>query len=154
MDAPRGSQTYGSGRNAQVAVLGTAAIAAVQILTAAWILIAPHSFFINVGPFGVYNVHFVRDSGALILGAGLVLLAALKWPVLRPGALAANLALVAVHMVNHWFDINNAHAGSNAGVLDAVALTVLAVSTAFVLHASLKVAAHHEPTAATSPSQR
>lgn len=138
MDALRDSQGKGSGHDEQIVVLGIAAIAAVQLFTAAWILIAPHSFFLNIGPFGVYNVHFVRDSGALILGAGLVLLAALKWPALRPGALAANFAVVAVHAVNHWFDIGNAHAGSNAGVLDAVSLTALAVAIAFVLRASLR----------------
>ncbi|MBJ7347137.1 MAG: hypothetical protein JHC87_01050 [Thermoleophilaceae bacterium] len=129
-------------RDDQIVVLGIAAIAAAQLLTAAWILIAPHSFFLNIGPFGVYNVHFVRDSGALILGAGLVLVAALKWPALRPGALAANLAIVAVHAVNHWFDIGNAHTGSNAGVMDALALTVLAATIAFVLRASLRPASH------------
>ena len=125
-------------RSDRLVVPGVAVIAGVQLFTAAFIFLAPESFFEHVGPFGLYNDHYLRDAGVMILGAGLALLASLKWTVLRAGALAANLAMFGAHAVNHWFDIGNAHAGSSAGVLDAISLTLLMVFTAVVMRAAMQ----------------
>jgi hypothetical protein len=107
-----------------VVVLGVALLAAVQLVTAAWMLVAPRSFFDTVGPFGLYNAHYVRDAAAFTGGLGLGLAASLRWPVLRPGALATAAAVTGLHAINHWFDVSAAHAGSSAGAVDALALTV------------------------------
>lgn len=111
-----------------------ALIAAIQLATALWMVVAPHDFFNQVGPFGAYNGHYLRDAAAFEGGLGLALAAALAWPVLRAGALAATLASTALHAVNHWVDVGEAHAGSNAGIVDAVSLTLLAVVLAGLLH--------------------
>ena len=131
-------QARGGGSSDRLVVFGIAGIAGVQLFTAAFIFLAPDSFFNHIGPFGVYNGHYLRDSGVMILGAGLALLASLKWTVLRAGVLAANLAMFGAHAVNHWFDIGNAHPGSNAGVLDAVSLTFFMGFTAVVLRAAIR----------------
>jgi hypothetical protein len=109
-----------------------------QLVPALWIAIAPHSFFDHVGPFGTYNSHYLGDAASFQAGIGLPLIAAARFEVLRAGALAIALASVSIHAVNHWIDVNAAHAGSNAGVTDAILLTILALFTIAPLQAALR----------------
>lgn len=113
-----------------------ATLAAIQLGTAVWMLVAPHSFFRTVGPFGDYNGHYLRDAAAFTGGLGLGLACSLVWPALRAGALATAAAMIGLHAANHWADVSSANAGSAAGPLDAVSLTV-----AFLLTGALAVAA-------------
>ncbi len=109
-----------------------------QLGPALWIAVAPHSFFAHIGPFGIYNTHFLYDAAALQGGIGLALLASVWRPALRAGALATALVATALHAANHWADLNDAHAGSNAGASDAVSLTILALLTAALLRVVLR----------------
>lgn len=118
--------------------LGIALLALVQLLTAALIVLAPHWFFDNVGAFGAYNAHYVGDTAAFQAGLGAALAAAVAVPALRPGALAAALATTGFHALNHWIDVNAAHPGSDAGVGDAVALTILFVLTVVLTRAAVR----------------
>lgn len=123
---------------ARLAAPAIALIAAIQLATAAWMVLAPHDFFTQVGPFGPYNEHYLRDAAAFQGGLGIALAAALIWPALRVGALAAMLATTALHAVNHWVDVDAAHAGSSAGIVDAVSLTVLTAVLAALLALALR----------------
>jgi hypothetical protein len=116
---------------------GLGLLALVNLIPAVWILVAPHGFFHQLGPFGAYNGHFLRDAAALQGGVGIALGAALAWPALRAGALAAALGMTTLHAINHWADVGNAHSGSSAGIGDAVSLTVLALATAGLLAVAL-----------------
>jgi hypothetical protein len=118
--------------------LGIGLLALIDLGTAIWIVVAPHSFFDNVGPFGPYNSHYLGDAAALIGGIGLALAASLRWPALRAGALAVALASTGLHAINHWIDVNDAHAGSDAGIGDAISITVLALFTAYLLSLAIK----------------
>jgi hypothetical protein len=118
--------------------LGVGLLAAVQLLTAGWMLLAPHSFFRNVGPFGVYNGHYLLDAAALTGGLGVALAASLRWPALRAGALAAAAAMTGLHAINHWADVSDAHAGSSAGLGDAVSLTLLFALTVALARAAAR----------------
>ena len=123
--APAGPPTSPAGSRRERAVaLGTAVLAATQLLAAGWMLVSPRSFFAAVGPFGAYNDHYVRDVAAFTGGLGVGLLLSLRWPAMRAGTLATVAATTGLHAVNHWADISSAHPGSSAGVLDAVSLTV------------------------------
>jgi hypothetical protein len=113
--------------------LGVVLLALVYLVPALWILVAPHGFFHQIGPFGAYNGHYLRDAAALQGGIGLGLAAAVAWPALRAGALTIALAATGLHAINHWVDADAAHAGSNAGVGDAVSLTLLALVAAGLL---------------------
>jgi hypothetical protein len=117
--------------------LGIGLLALIDLGTAIWIVVAPHSFFDNVGPFGPYNSHYLGDAAALQGGIGLALAASLRWPALRAGALAVALASTGLHAINHWIDVNDAHAGSDAGAGDAISITVLALFAAYLLRAAL-----------------
>jgi hypothetical protein len=59
-------------------------------------------------------------------------------PALRPGALAAALATTGFHAFNRWLDVNAAHPGSEAGIGDAVALTILFLCTAVLTRAAMR----------------
>jgi hypothetical protein len=119
-------------------VPGIAVFAATQLLTALWMLVAPQSFFRNVGPFGVYNGHFLRDAMTMTAAAGIGLAASLRWAQLRAGALAVTTATFGLHAINHWYDVDNAHPGSSAGIVDAVSLTLAFVLSAGLLRASMR----------------
>jgi hypothetical protein len=116
---------------------GIALLAIANLGPALWIVVDPHGFFEQVGPFGVYNPHYLGDAAAFQGGIGVALVAALAWPALRPGALAATLAVTTLHALNHWIDVGEAHAGSNAGLADAVSLTILALLIVGLVRASL-----------------
>jgi hypothetical protein len=103
------------------------ALGLTQLVPALWIVIAPHSFFSHVGPFGTYNSHYLGDAAAFQAGIAVSLIAAARYDALRAGALAVAFATVSLHAINHWIDVNAANGSSNADVADAVLLTILAV---------------------------
>lgn len=121
----------------RVSGLGIGAIAATQLITAAWMLLDPHGFHASVGAFGPYNGHYLRDAMAMFAGLGVALAASVRWPVLRAGALAVASASIGFHAINHWVDIGNDHPGTSAGIVGALSQTVLAVLCVALLRAEL-----------------
>ncbi|MDX6655446.1 MAG: hypothetical protein QOH62_239 [Solirubrobacteraceae bacterium] len=114
------------------------ALGLTQLVPALWIVVAPHSFFAHVGPFGAYNGHYLGDAAAFQAGIGVALIAAARFEALRAGALAIAAASIGFHAINHWIDVDNAHAGSDAGLTDAVLLTLLALLTVAPLRAAVE----------------
>lgn len=121
----------------QVSGLGIGAIAAVQLITAAWMLFDPHGFHSSVGAFGPYNGHYLRDAMAMFAGLGVALAASVHWPVLRTGTLAVASASIGFHAINHWVDINRDHPGTSAGIVGALSQTALAILCVLLLRAEL-----------------
>lgn len=114
--------------------LGCALLSLTQLVPAAWIVLAPHSFFRHLGRFGAYNPHYLGDAAAFQGGIGLVLLAAAWRPALRPGALAIGLASIGLHAINHWIDAGT----PDVGLFDAISLTVLTMLAAALLATALR----------------
>jgi hypothetical protein len=133
--SPRAEPSVVGSRAALAVMIGIGLLAIVNLGGALWIVVAPHSFFDQLGPFGAYNRHYLGDAAAFQGGVGLALGAALAWPRLRAGALAAALGCTGLHALNHWIDAGAAHAGSSAGVADALSLTALALLAGMLLHA-------------------
>ena len=44
---------------------------------------------------------------------------------------------IGFHAINHWIDVNDAHAGSDAGITDTVLLTLLALLIIAPLRAAI-----------------
>jgi hypothetical protein len=94
----------------QVAVrAGLVAFAAYHLTIAALMTFAPHTFFSDIGPFGVQNDHYLRDTATFNAAFGATLLIAywrVSWrtPVLFCVALQFGL-----HTINHLADIDAAH---------------------------------------------
>jgi len=109
-----------------------------QLVPALWIVIAPHSFFAHVGPFGSYNSHYLGDAAAFQAGIAVPLIAAAWFEPLRAGALTIALAAVSFHAINHWIDVHGANGSSNADVTDAILLTILALLTIAPLQAAMR----------------
>jgi hypothetical protein len=83
-------------------------IAAYHVVTGGMALIAPDTFFEEIGMYGVENSHYVGDVGAFILAFGV----AVGISVVRPSWRAPILWLGALwygfHAINHAFDTGEA----------------------------------------------
>lgn len=83
-------------------------IAAYHVITGGLALIAPGTFFEQIGNYGVENSHYVGDVGAFILAFGV----AVGISVVRPSWRAPILWLGALwygfHAINHAFDTGEA----------------------------------------------
>lgn len=88
--------------------VGLAFFGGVYVVTALFMIVAPGTFFDEVGPWGSRNDHYVRDLATYNLALGVVLLAALRFRSWRAPALAAAALQYAAHAVNHLVDISEA----------------------------------------------
>ncbi len=83
-------------------------IAAYHVITGGMALIAPDTFFEQIGTYGIENSHYVGDVGAFILAFGV----AVGISVVRPSWRAPILWLGALwygfHAINHAFDTGEA----------------------------------------------
>lgn len=125
-----------SQRAGQRFVKAVVALAAIfQVGTGAWAFFAPESFYDAIATFPPYNVHFLHDIGAFLIGIGVALAAALLWRdalfvVLLGGAIGGS-----IHWVSHVLDRDHGGAASDPWTLGAFA-TLLAV--ALVLRSPLR----------------
>jgi hypothetical protein len=113
--------------------LGLLILAAPTLITGAWAVLAPASWYADYGhgiappsAFGEYNEHFVQDLGSGYLGVGAVLVCAVVWmhrQVIR-AALIGFLVFTVPHLLVHVIE---------AGKLDRVGylftVGLLAVAT-------------------------
>ena len=102
MTEPRGADA--SRRYVRV---GLALLALPALVTGAWAVFAPRSWYSDYGgsaappsAFGQYNEHFVQDLGAGFLAVAAILLFALIWPRRDPVRIA--LRGFMVHTVPHF----------------------------------------------------
>ena len=102
------------------------ALAAIFLVgTGAWAFVAPTSFYDAIATFPPYNVHFIHDIGAFLLGIGVALASALLWRdalfvVLLGGTVAASL-----HWLSHVLDHDRGGAASDPWTLGGFALLLV-----------------------------
>jgi hypothetical protein len=107
-------------------VKAVVALAAIfQMGSGAWAFVAPESFYDVIATFPPYNVHFLHDIGAFLLGIGVSLAGALLWRdalfvVLLGAAVAAS-----VHWVSHVLDHDRGGAASDPWTLGGFALLLV-----------------------------
>jgi hypothetical protein len=89
--------------------LGLLAIAAYHFAIAALMVLAPHTFFSSIGPFGTQNDHYLRDTATFELAFGVSLLIAYRRPSWRTPVLFCVTLQFALHALNHLADIGAAH---------------------------------------------
>jgi hypothetical protein len=94
-----------SERSLQVAL---ALIGVINAATGALALIAPDTFFDQIGTYGVENSHYVGDVGAFVLAYGIALLIAIRVPSWRVPVLALGAIYYGLHALNHVFDTGEA----------------------------------------------
>lgn len=89
--------------------VGVAAFALYFLAVAVVMVVAPKAFFEHVGPFGVRNDHYIRDTATFSAAFGVALAVAYRRVGWRVPVLACATIQFALHAVNHLVDIDEAH---------------------------------------------
>ena len=106
-----------------------------SLVIAAWILMAPRSFYddfpgfgrVWIEPDGPFNEHLLRDYGAGTLGLGVLAVCAFVW-LTRPLVVATGLAVLAAglpHLGYHLANTDPYETGDQVGILVTLALPPL-----------------------------
>ena len=110
-----------------VSTIVVAGFGAFTLVLGVWALVAPVSFFDNIGHFPPYNKHFLHDVGAFQIGIGAALLFALAW---RDDAILAVLggaaAGASAHEIAHITDHGLGGRDSDPFTLGIVAVILVA----------------------------
>lgn len=107
-EQPASTAAVGNPGPSSMAV-GLATFAAIQLGLSLFMAVSPHGFYKDVGPFGAFNGHYIRDVASFYgaIGIGLALaIGRISW---RVPVLAVTTIQYALHSVNHLVDIGNAH---------------------------------------------
>src|SRR5215213_11556720 len=119
-------------------------VAAYHVVTGALALWWPHTFFEEIGNYGVENSHYVGDVGAFILAFGV----AVGISVVRPSWRAPILYLGAIwygfHALNHFFDTGEARSDGR-GWADTLAIGFGAMASAWLARVSERLGRSGEP---------
>jgi hypothetical protein len=109
-----------------------ALLAFYDIALAVFMAAAPHTFYDKVGPFGVQNDHYIRDTATFSAAIGFGALVAIRQQSWRVPVLAISTVQFALHSVNHLVDIGKAHPRWN-GYFDFFALAATTILLARLL---------------------
>ncbi|MEA2152649.1 MAG: hypothetical protein QOI18_882, partial [Solirubrobacteraceae bacterium] len=96
-------------RMAPTVRVGLIAFAAYHFAIAALMAFAPHAFFTGIGPFGVQNDHYLRDTATFNMAFGASLTVAYWRVSWRTPILFCVVLQFALHAINHLADIGAAH---------------------------------------------
>ena len=118
------------------AVLAVAA--AYQIVTGALALIAPDTFFDEIGRYGVENSHYVGDVGAFMLASGIALAVCVVRPSWRAPILWTGAVWFGLHALNHAFDTGEARS-EGRGWLDTILLALGALGSGWLASVSARM---------------
>jgi hypothetical protein len=114
------------------------ALGVFHVVEGAWQLLAPGSFFDEIGLYGTENTHYVGDVGSFVLAFGVGLLLAAGRPTWRAPLLAVGALWYGLHAVNHLFDIDEARSDAR-GIADTVLLAIGAGLLAWLAGVSERV---------------
>jgi hypothetical protein len=114
---------------------GIAMFALVELGLAVFMAVAPHAFYTAIGPFGVFNPHYLRDVASFEGAIGLALAVALRRTSWRAPVLALATFQFALHSVNHLVDIAGAHPAW-AGYFDFFSLASATLLLAYLWRAA------------------
>jgi lysylphosphatidylglycerol synthetase-like protein (DUF2156 family) len=81
---------------------------AYHLLLGAFMVAAPRTFFEEVGPFGAYNGHYVRDIASFYLAMGVMLLLAIGRRSWQVPVLLFCVIQYGFHALNHVWDVSDA----------------------------------------------
>jgi hypothetical protein len=116
---------------------GLLAFAAYHFAIAALMIFAPHTFFADIGPFGVQNDHYLGDTATFNLAFGVSLLIAWRRPAWRTPILFCVTLQFALHAINHLADIGAAHPYW-LGPFDFASLTLATAALAWLTRESTR----------------
>lgn len=110
-------------------------IAAYHLVLGAMQLLAPGTFFEEIGNYGAENLHYVGDVGAFTLAFGLALAIAVVRPAWRAPLLWLGTLWYGLHAVNHAFDTGEAKSEAR-GWSDTLLIAFGALASAWLARVS------------------
>jgi hypothetical protein len=106
-------------------------LAAYHLATGLLALVAPGTFFEEIGNYAPENLHYVGDVGAFQFAAGFGLLMAARRPSWRVPMLMVGAVWYGAHAINHAFDTDEARSEAR-GIFDTLALAFAALGSAYL----------------------
>lgn len=110
-------------------------VAAYHVLQGGLALVAPGTFFEEIGTYGVENGHYVGDVGAFVLAYGIALALAVARPGWRAPLLWLGALWYGLHVVNHAFDTGEARSEAR-GWADTLLIALGAALAAWLARVS------------------
>lgn len=112
-------------------------LGAVQVASGALALVAPGTFFDEIGRYGVENQHYVGDVGAFVLAFGIAVLVAAQRPTWRVPVLVLGALWYGFHAINHAFDVGDARSDVR-GIFDTLYIGIGALLYAYLAWAAAR----------------
>ncbi|HXR29656.1 MAG TPA: hypothetical protein VN752_00775 [Solirubrobacterales bacterium] len=98
-------------------------------------LLAPGTFFDEIGMYGVENSHYVGDVGSFTLAFGIAIGVAMQRPSWRAPLLWLGALWYGLHAINHAFDTGEARSEAR-GWFDTLLIAFGAVAAAWLARVS------------------
>jgi hypothetical protein len=114
-------------------------VAAYHVLLGLMQLLAPGTFFDEIGNYGVENSHYIGDVGAFTLAFGVALAIAVVRPAWRAPLLWLGALWYGFHAVNHAFDTGEAKSEAR-GWSDTLLIAFGALASAWLARVSERYA--------------
>lgn len=107
--SPTMAATARGARSDSIVRFGVATLALYHLALAALMVFAPGTFFEDIGPFGVRNDHYLRDTATFNMAFAVALAVAYRRPSWRAPVLCCVAVQFVLHSLNHLADIGEAH---------------------------------------------
>ena len=120
-----------------------ALIGATNAAVGALALIAPDTFFDQIGKYGVENSHYVGDVGAFVLAFGIAVLISIRLPSWRVPVLGLGAIYYGLHAINHVFDTGEAKSEAR-GWADTIYIAAGAVLLAYLARVAARLGSNGE----------
>jgi hypothetical protein len=117
----------------------------------AFMAIAPHAFYKDIGPFEALNRHYIRDTATFTAALGVGFVVALRRPSWRVPVLGVTTVQFALHSLNHLLDAHKAHP-EWTGWFDFGSLLASTLLLAWMLRAATRQKGSADPVLAITPS--
>jgi hypothetical protein len=129
-------------------------IAAYHVAMGALALLAPETFFEEIGTYGVENAHYIGDVGSFFVAFGAAAGIAVARPAWRAPILWLGALWYGFHALNHLFDTDEARSEAK-GWVDTILLAFGALGAAWLARVAERLGRKTTaPTASNSPSGR
>jgi hypothetical protein len=117
--------------------VGLIAFAAAYLALAAMMVLTPHVFYEDIGPFGIQNDHYLRDVASAYAAFAVALLVAYRVPSWRAPVLGVVALQSGLHAINHLADIGAAHP-TWLGPADFISITLATAAAAWLAREALQ----------------
>jgi hypothetical protein len=118
-------------------------IAAYHVVTGFIALVAPDTFFDQIGHYGIENSHYVGDVGAFLLAFGVAIGISVVRPSWRTPLLWLGAIWYGFHALNHAFDTGEAKSEAR-GWSDTILLLFGGLGSAWLARVSERLAGEGE----------